>query len=66
MTEHDTPEEELIGTLEQIQKSGKAPCRLCGHKVDVEDATNWGDVFEALAEHGEREHMWDPEWGWEA
>lgn len=70
MTENNTGtvptegEDELLGTLEQVKRTGKAPCRLCDELVDVSDAECWGDVFEALAEHGERAHEWDDRNGW--
>lgn len=57
-------EEELLGALEDVMRKEEAPCRLCDEVVDVSDAENWGDVFEALAEHGEEAHDWDDKAGW--
>jgi hypothetical protein len=55
---------ELLGMLEDIKRTREAQCRLCGESVDVSEAENWGDVFEALAEHGEQFHEWDDRNGW--
>jgi len=57
-------EDELLGTLEEIERTGKAPCRLCDELVEVSEAESWGDVFEALAEHGEEAHEWNDREGW--
>lgn len=59
-------EDELSGTLEQVQGSGIAPCRLCDAEIDVSDAESWGDVLEALRDHGEEAHDWDEGTGWSA
>lgn len=62
-----TPEEAgLMATLETVRETGVAHCRLCDEPVDVRDADGWGDVFEALAEHGQRreDHVWDDREGW--
>jgi hypothetical protein len=57
-------ESKLLGSLEDIKQTEEAPCRLCDDSIDVSDAENWGDVFEALAEHGEESHEWDNQNGW--
>ncbi|WP_139327071.1 hypothetical protein [Natronorubrum daqingense] len=57
-----TPEEdEIAGTLEEVASSGTAQCRLCDHTVEGD---SFGDIFEQLAEHGERAHNWDDQTGW--
>jgi len=59
-----TPEEdELIGTVENVARTGKAQCRLCDHVVEGDD---YGEIFEKLAEHGEEAHEWDDRSGWSA
>lgn len=51
-----TPEEsELIDTLETVEETETAHCRLCGDPV-ISGASGWGEVLEALAEHGIEEH----------
>lgn len=62
-----TPTEDVVlGTLEDVRRTGEAPCRLCGEAVDVGDAESWGDVFDALAAHGvqREDHIWHDIDGW--
>lgn len=55
-----TPEEdEIVGTMEQVAREGRAQCRLCDHWVGGDD---FGEIFEKLAEHGEEVHEWDEGW----
>ncbi|WP_254810636.1 hypothetical protein [Natronosalvus amylolyticus] len=57
-----TPEEgELTGTLEKVARTGHAQCRLCDHVVNGD---SFGEIFQALAEHGEEAHEWDNRTGW--
>ena len=59
-----TPEEdELIGSLERVAEEGRAQCRLCDEWVEGDD---FGEIFEALAEHGEEAHNWNDGQGWSA
>lgn len=46
-------ESELTGTLETVAETETAYCRLCDEPV-ISGADNWGDVLEALADHGMR------------
>lgn len=67
MTSVPTPTEAAIsGTLEEVQRTGKVRCRLCDATLDVSGAEHWGNVFEALAVHGEArdDHLWDDADGW--
>lgn len=69
MTDEPVPtevESELLAGLENVREAEQAPCRICGRTVDVSSAESWGDVFETLAEHGERrdDHRWTRD-GWE-
>lgn len=59
-------EESVLGTLEQVERTKTAHCRLCDEPIDVSHAENWGDVFEALAEHGEErdDHVYEMGHGW--
>lgn len=55
-------EDEIIGGVEEVARTGKAQCRLCDHWVEGDD---FGEIFEALTEHGEDEHEWGgPREGW--
>lgn len=55
-------EAELMGTLERVAREGRAQCRLCDHWVEGDD---FGEIFDALAEHGEEAHDWGgPRDGW--
>lgn len=48
-------ESELTGTLETVAETETAYCRLCDEPV-ISGADGWGDVLEALADHGIEEH----------
>lgn len=56
-------ESELTATLDDVSRTGEAQCRLCEHTVTGD---SFGEIFEALAEHGEEAHDWDDETGWSA
>lgn len=56
-------EDELLGTLERVVRTGEAQCRLCDHTVEGDD---WGEILTNLAEHGEEAHDWDDREGWSA
>jgi len=57
----------LSNTLEEVSRVGEVRCRLCNEHIDVSDADHFGDVFDALAEHGEarEDHIYDNIDGWE-
>ncbi|ADB63949.1 hypothetical protein Htur_5062 (plasmid) [Haloterrigena turkmenica DSM 5511] len=59
MTDENTvptpAESELTGTLETVAETETAYCRLCDEPV-ISGADNWGDVLEALADHGIEAH----------
>lgn len=63
MTVPTEVESEMVGTLEQVAEDGEAECRLCGETVQGDC---FGEIFEALAEHGENEHEWTDNEGWSA
>lgn len=51
-----TPGEAEVGaTLETVRETETAHCRLCDEPV-ITGADGWGEVFEALYEHGVEEH----------
>jgi len=60
MTVPTETESELLGTLEDVAESGTAQCRFCNHTVE---GKSFGEIFEKLAEHGEKEHKYT-ENGW--
>jgi hypothetical protein len=48
-------ESELTGTLKTVAETETAYCRLCDEPV-ISDADDFGEVLEALAEHGIEDH----------
>jgi len=48
-------ESELTGTLETVAETETAYCRLCDEPV-ISGADGFGEVLEALAEHGIEAH----------
>lgn len=57
-------EGELLDTLDTVSGTETAHCRICDEPV-ISGADSWGEVLEALVEHGEAEHEFTED-GWQA